>query len=75
MSYNPNILTQRDRRFAAALLDRMARWQQDSMEAWSTQRLQDAIDALNMDVDGEYVDLAIHAAIAADDAMAEGGGG
>lgn len=45
------------------------------MEAWSTQRLQDAIDALNMDVDGEYVDLAIHAAIAADDAMAEGGGG
>lgn len=60
------ILTPRDRRFAAALLDEMANWQQESGEMWSTQRIQDAIESLQMDYDGLYVDMATAAAAAAD---------
>lgn len=51
-------LSQWSRDFAAALLDELASWQQESGEIWSTQRLQDAIDSLRMDYDGLYVDMA-----------------
>jgi hypothetical protein len=53
--------TQAARRFAAALLDQMANAQQATGESWSTQRLQDAIDSLKMDYDGDVVEMVARA--------------